>query len=197
METGREALAAARHCHRPVREHRSLIPLGCSLSPLMGALYLDGLDRHMEATGLFYARFMDDWVVLAPTRWKLRTAIRRINQTLAELQVKQHPGKTFVGRISRGFEFLGYSFASAGLVGVARQSVERFVDRATQLYEQGADSVRIGEYVRRWRMWVRSGLNVCVWNSIRSKAPCVRSDENKVAVLVHRVVHPDHCVAAS
>ena len=27
---------------------------------------------------LFYARFMDDWVILAPTRWKLRrNAVRR------------------------------------------------------------------------------------------------------------------------
>jgi retron-type reverse transcriptase len=47
------------------------ISLGCPLSPLMGAVFLDVLDKRMEATGLFYARFMDDWVVLAPTRWKL------------------------------------------------------------------------------------------------------------------------------
>ena len=34
------------------------ISLGCPLSPIMGALYLDVLDRRMEATGLFYARFI-------------------------------------------------------------------------------------------------------------------------------------------
>jgi hypothetical protein len=28
-----------------------------------------------------------------------------------------------------------------------------------RLYEQGADAVRIGDYVRRWRQWVRSGLD--------------------------------------
>ena len=54
------------------------ISLGCPLSPLMGALYLDDLDRRMENTGLFYARFMDDWVILAPTRWKLRKAIKLV-----------------------------------------------------------------------------------------------------------------------
>ena len=26
-----------------------------------------------------------------------------------------------------------------------------------RLYEQGADSAHIGDYVRRWRRWVRSG----------------------------------------
>ena len=59
------------------------ISLGCSLSPLMGALYLTPLDERMAATGLFYVRFMDDWLVLAPTRWKLRAAVQCVNQTTA------------------------------------------------------------------------------------------------------------------
>ena len=45
------------------------ISLGCPLSPFMGALFLDRLDQKMAATGLVYWRFMDDWVILAPTRW--------------------------------------------------------------------------------------------------------------------------------
>jgi len=36
----------------------------------------------MEAAGLFYARFMDDWVILAPTRWALRRTVRLVNQTV-------------------------------------------------------------------------------------------------------------------
>jgi RNA-directed DNA polymerase len=115
------------------------IPLGCSLSPLMGALYLKPVDAAMADTGLFKTRLKDDWVLLAPTRWKFLTSIRRVNEALAELKVEQHPDKTFIGRISRGFDFLGYRFTSAGLVGLARPSVERFVERATQLYERGAD----------------------------------------------------------
>ncbi len=55
------------------------ISLGCPLSPLMDALYLKPLDNRMEKTGLYYARFMDDWIVIAPTRWKLRSAIRIVN----------------------------------------------------------------------------------------------------------------------
>ncbi|MGO9915067.1 MAG: hypothetical protein ACLQIB_10180 [Isosphaeraceae bacterium] len=115
------------------------------------------LDERVEKTGLAYARFMDDWVILAPTRWKLRAAIRLINQTLAELHVVQHPDKTFIGRISRGFDFLGYAFTPAGLE-VAPQAVERCVQRVSQLYEQGVDMIHIGAYVRRWQRWATSGL---------------------------------------
>ena len=136
------------------------ISLGCPLSPLMGALFLDVLDRRMEATGLFYVRFMDDWVVRAPTRWKLRKVVRIVNETLAELGVEQHPDKTFVGRIERGFAFLGYQMNAAGLVGVASPTLERFVARVSRLYEQGALH-RIGDYVRRWWIWVVSGLKGC------------------------------------
>jgi hypothetical protein len=84
------------------------ISLGCPLSPVMAAIYLEPLDRRMEATGLTYARFMDDWVILAPTRWALRRAVVIVNETLRELRVEQHPDKTFIGRIKRGFTFLGY-----------------------------------------------------------------------------------------
>ena len=71
------------------------------LSPLIGALYLKLMDDRMEKTGLFYVRFMDDWIVLSPNRWKLKKAIQIVNQTLNELKVEKHPDKTFIGRISR------------------------------------------------------------------------------------------------
>jgi RNA-directed DNA polymerase len=92
-----------------------------------------------------------------PTRWKLRAAIRVVNETLAELKVEQHPDKTFIGRISRGFDFLGYVFSPTGLE-VAPRAVEHCVERMSQLYERCADLVRIGAYVRCWKRWARSGL---------------------------------------
>jgi len=110
------------------------IALGCPLPLLMGAFYLKLLDERMEATGLAYARFMDDWVILAPTRWKLRAAIRLVNETLAELHVQQHPDKTFIGRVSRGFDFLGYRFTPTGLE-VAPRAVASCVERVARLYE--------------------------------------------------------------
>jgi RNA-directed DNA polymerase len=66
---------------------------------------------------------MDDWVVLAQTRWKLRTAIRAVNRVMAALRVRQHPDKTIIGRIAREFEFLSYRCSAARLA-VVRQTVE-------------------------------------------------------------------------
>jgi hypothetical protein len=64
----------------------------------------------MEATGLVCARFVDDWVILAPTRYKLREAIHPVNERSAEPKLEQHPDKTFIGWVCRGFDSLGDLF---------------------------------------------------------------------------------------
>jgi len=84
--------------------------------------------------------------------------VRIVQQTLDELNVETHPDKTSIGRIDRGFRFLGYDFNATGLVGVAPTTYERFVKRVNRLYEQGASARCIGDYVRRWYRWLVSGL---------------------------------------
>ncbi len=135
------------------------ISLGCPLSPLMGAFFLHELDQRMDRTRLFYVRFMDDILVLAPTRWKLRRAVKVVNEVLRSLRLEKHPDKTFIGRIERGFDFLGFHFSREGLT-VAKATIERFVERAARLYEQERrepfGSPRFGMYVRRWLAWARA-----------------------------------------
>jgi len=46
---------------------------------------------------------MDNVLVLAKTRGQLRRTVCIRNQTFAELKVKQHPDKTYIGRIGGGF----------------------------------------------------------------------------------------------
>ncbi len=147
-------------------DHDRGISLGCPLSPLMAAFFLHELDQRMERTGLFYVRFMDDILVLAPTRWKLRRAVQAVNEVLAALRLEKHPDKTFIGRIEKGFDFLGYRFDPDGLT-VAKATIEKFVKRASRLYEQERMGKvapnALGMYVRRWLGWVRSGIGDVRW----------------------------------
>ncbi len=107
---------------------------------------------------------MDDILVLAPTCWKLRKAVKAVkavNAVLGSLRLEKHPDKTFIGRIERGFDFLGYHFGPAGL-SVAEKTIDQFVERATRLYEQepgeAMASTRRGLYVQRWVGWAGSGI---------------------------------------
>ncbi len=115
----------------------------------------------MERSRLFYVRFMDDVLVLALTRWRLRKVVKAVNEVLGTLSLLKHPDKTFVGRIERGFDFLGYHFGPAGLP-VAVKTVEQFVALAIRLYEQepreALASARLGLYVRRWVAWAGLGI---------------------------------------
>jgi RNA-directed DNA polymerase len=87
--------------------------------------------------------------VIAPSRLKLYSAVRIVNETLNLLRVDKHLNKTFMGRVELGFNFPGY-FLKPGILGVAQEILQRFTQRITRLYEQGEDEDRIGEYVRHW-----------------------------------------------
>ena len=38
-----------------------------------------------------------------------------MNGVLADLGLEQHPDKTTIGPVARGFDFLGYTYSAAGL----------------------------------------------------------------------------------
>jgi hypothetical protein len=142
-------------------DYKKGISLGCPLSPLIGAFFFNRLDAVLEKLDLFYVRFMDDILVLAPTRWKLRRAVKAVNQVLACLGLDKHPEKMFICRVERGFDFLGYHFSTAGLP-VARQTVINFIEKASRLYEQsrcapsGVSPLEM--YARRWLSWLEDGI---------------------------------------
>jgi RNA-directed DNA polymerase len=138
------------------------ISLGCPISPLMGAVYLKPLDDALTHAGWFYARFMDDWVVLVPTRGKLRQAIKRANAVLEGLKVEKHPDKTYIGRVAHGFDFLGYQFdlqASRGLI-ITAKTLNNHRERLRELAMQGADAEQMANYRKHWVRWVQSGVTL-------------------------------------
>jgi len=141
-------------------EFKRGISRGLSLSPLLGVFYLLDLDKRLEKRDIKYFRYMDDVLIFAPTRWKLRKAIWMLNQTFNELKLEKHPDKTQIGRIEKGFDFLGYHFSSEGL-SVAEKTIKKFLARAVRLYEQEQEepfgSPLLGLYVRRWVRWVTAG----------------------------------------
>jgi hypothetical protein len=154
------------------RTRRGMVA-GGSLSPLLGALYLLPLDDVMQGlaakNGIYYLRFMDDMVILAKTRWHLRTAIRELIRVTLSLGLELHREKRFIGRIDNGFDFLGYRIHPCRKLCPSAGSLQRLVTRARRLYEQGADQGRLRRYVTRWTSWLWGGLEgqVCRKGGLR------------------------------
>ncbi|MEM6406557.1 MAG: reverse transcriptase/maturase family protein, partial [Pseudomonadota bacterium] len=89
------------------------ITKGSPLSPLLGAIYLDAMDRaigdYCRPRGLRYYRYMDDWLILCHTRHQLRAIVRLMNTQLNRVQQTKHPFKTYIGQLrTTGIDFLGY-----------------------------------------------------------------------------------------
>ena len=137
------------------------IPRGCPLSPLLGAFFLAELDQALEHKDVFYVRYMDDVLVMSQHRWGLRRAVKRLNEILNGLKLEKHPDKTFIGRIEKGFDFLGYHFCRAGLR-LATKTVTNAVDKIHRLYEQKQTDLErataLDDYITRWLRWTQAGL---------------------------------------
>lgn len=133
---------------------------GCALSPLIGASLLYHIDADFAGQpDLYYARYMDDFIILARTRWRLRRAIATLRGHLAEGGFSLHPDKTRIGKLAKGVDWLGGWFNPQGLVGIAPRSLQQYRTRSLRLYEQALrlgyshteSQARVQSYRVRWR----------------------------------------------
>ncbi len=137
------------------------IARGCALSPLMGALHLWVVDDYFaRQKNIRYARYMDDFVILAKSRWSLRRQVKALNRRLSGFGFVKHPDKTFIGRVQRGFDWLGAWLTDRGVTGVAPRAVKNYYEKVRRLYERTRhwlkekQAKRVSDYRRRWFAWV-------------------------------------------
>jgi hypothetical protein len=100
---------------------------------------------------------MDDFVFFTQARWHLRKIIKRLHDFFDLGGFETHPDKTQLGKIEKGFDWLGIWYAPEG-PRIAPRAIENHRERITRLYEQAryrrlskteAD-VLVREYETRW-----------------------------------------------
>jgi RNA-directed DNA polymerase len=111
---------------------------------------------------------MGDIIVLCKTRWQLRSAVRLINNQLSQLKLRKAPEKTFIGKVSKGFDSLGYRFDGKTLK-LAVKTLHNMTHKWQQLYEQARKRPTPEEftsgvspcvrYLTRWLRWTTVGLS--------------------------------------
>ena len=148
------------------------IVAGGALSPFLGAVYLGPLDAAMKKLFLrgkiFYIRYQDDFVILAKSRWELKRSIKLMYSIISELKLQVHTEeKCFIGKIDKGFSFLGYFFKPNCKLRPSRESLERLKSKSLRLYEQACKNrlenfdtlrFRLRQYLERWLLYLKSGL---------------------------------------
>ena len=134
------------------------IPRGCPLSPLIGAIYLQKLDQFAKDNNLEYVRYMDDYVFFAKKRWQLRSIIKSNYQIIDDLGLWLAADKTYIGKLEKGFDFLGYRILKDSL-SIAKTSFAHLCANISRLYEQRASNARLGTYLENWLRWAKGGVN--------------------------------------
>jgi RNA-directed DNA polymerase len=131
-----------------------------SLSPLLAAFHLFAVDEHFaNQPHLYYARYMDDFIIFTRSRWHLRRAVRELNQFFSRFGFVQHPDKTFIGLIRKGFDWMGAWFTDQGHTDIAPRALVNHQNTLRQLYEQTRhlplerQASQVAEYVHRWNTW--------------------------------------------
>jgi hypothetical protein len=65
------------------------------LSPNKPIVFLKPLDDVMQRADCFYVRFMDDWIMISLSKWKLRRAVKLVNTILAGLLLAKQSRQDF------------------------------------------------------------------------------------------------------
>ena len=160
-------------------------PQGGPLSPLLANIYLDALDKELEARGLAFVRYADDCNIYVSSPRAAERVLASVSQWLVrELRLEVNATKSGVGRPWER-KFLGFRIRTDLKIEVAPPSVERFKMKVRDLWQscQSLSSDRLrdnwcafvrgwwGYYplaedrrnVTCWEGWIRRHIRSCFW----------------------------------
>jgi RNA-directed DNA polymerase len=159
-------------------------PQGGPLSPLLANILLDDLDKELEARGLRFARYADDFMILVRTKAAaLRVKTSITNWLTRRLKLVVNEEKSKVAPASQ-CKFLGFRIAGK-TVRLAEKTLKRFKDRIREITGRNRGismAARLKElctYLRGWinyfalagpeRLfgeldeWIRRRVRMCYW----------------------------------
>ncbi|MEF4154874.1 hypothetical protein U9042_22450 [Escherichia coli] len=103
---------------------------------------------------------------LSPRRWPVRRCVQQLRDYFDFAGFECHPDKTQLGRVDKGFDWLGVWFNATGPTGIAPRAKENHRVRRLRLEEQArrkglseeAVRQRVQQYEARWMLWAERQL---------------------------------------
>ncbi|MGJ5719062.1 hypothetical protein ACSBQN_00245 [Morganella sp. B601] len=96
----------------------------------------------------YYGHYMNYFIILTHSCRKLRKLVKRLSEYLVSLGVEKHPGKTFIGKVRKGFDWLGAPRALASHPEKVRRLYEQ-----TRRWSKTKQTRHVSNNRNRWRMW--------------------------------------------
>jgi group II intron reverse transcriptase/maturase len=160
-------------------------PQGGPLSPLLGNIYLDALDKELDRRGHCYCRYADDCNIYVSSQAAAERTLSSIQVWIEKhLRLKVNAAKSGAGRVWER-KFLGFRLDRQWRIGVAPASIERFKAKVRGMWRgnQSRTSKELRDswsrYVQGWwgyfrlaetrepifrlEGWIRRHVRKCFW----------------------------------
>ena len=160
-------------------------PQGGPLSPLLANIYLDALDKELEKRKHCFCRYADDCNIYVGSQAAAERTLESIQGWIEKhLRLQVNAAKSGTGRVWER-KFLGFRLDRAKRIGIAPESLERFKEKARQLWNgrrsRTSNQLRDdwNRYIRGWwgyfsltevptrvrnvEQWVRRHIRKCFW----------------------------------
>lgn len=138
------------------------MPLGNWTSQFFANVYRNELDRFAkhELKAKYYIRYVDDFVILHPSKDTLRYYETRIRTFLGEIKLELHPEKCSIAPLSHGIAFLGFrSFYHHRIL--KRKNILKIQARLSDLIEEctigQADASDVLDALQGWAGYAMHG----------------------------------------
>lgn len=142
---------------RITRDARKGTPQGGPLSPLLGNVYLDALDKELEARGLSFVRYADDVTIYTRSERSATRVLESLIRWLSKnLKLEVNREKSRVRPPDEG-SFLGFRI-TRGKIAVSEKSIERFKKEVREIWN-ARWSVCSGDRIKRWQQYAKGWWN--------------------------------------
>jgi RNA-directed DNA polymerase len=156
-------------------------PQGGPLSPLLANIYLDRLDKEMEARGLSFVRYADDIAIYARSETAAERILENVTKWLeSNLKVEVNREKSGAG-LTEESSLLGFRVHQDGCISVAPKAREKLKARVRELWNarQSLTTVQLRdqwrEYIDGWWGYFR----LAQWRELRSIGKWIRRHMRK------------------
>lgn len=128
---------------------------GNSLSPLLGNIALAHFDEAMNEGDCRCIRYIDDFIIMAPTQKAANARLRKAQVLLGELGMQLSPEKSSKGGtpITDGFDFLGITICP-GIIRPSSKARRRFIESICTAFadsEKAMIGLKSGKGIERER----------------------------------------------
>jgi len=181
---GKYLRAGVRHENGETERTRQGVPQGGPLSPLLANIMLDPLDKWVEAMGLPFARYADDFIILTRNRTEAVEAMTQVRAFVeGQLRLLVNEDKSRIAKL-KDCSFLGFQIRGKQIKR-SEKSAHRFETRIRELTSRsrGVSMTRRLQELRaytvgwfhyfkagltyaetlRWDQWIRRRIRLCFW----------------------------------